>query len=960
MRIFATLMFAILALVGLSVFQSSAAQVADVCPQFIADAIETVGNNCTGLTRNSACYGYDQVVAAFSQVTATDFFTRPRDIADLTNLTSIATSPLRTALDEWGISLLSVQANLPDALPGQNVIFMLAGDVELENAVDAETAADPNSVLSPAQAFYFRTGIAQTECREAPDALIIQGPKNTQVDFTANGADIRIGSTVALRTLPVDPAQDRQIHGQYGFDDDIFEIMELFVLDGRAILNPGTPDEQIIPEGYRGLRCLAAPQNLGLDGDEDDRQVFTGCPWVDIRPATDEEIGEFRGYQGVVLNYRIELPLTGTEQSADSPTAPPVPPTSTTVPPTPTHTDVPLTPTHTQVPNSPPLLSLEIPGFSIARDAFVLSGSVYDPDSSRLTLSINWGDGSAPEEFVYTEGPLAAGGFAPAFANPVVIAVEHDYPHNGIFPLVALLQDDSGNSAEMRFDALIDPIMPLVITNISGDGQSAAVNEPFAEPLVAQVIDKGGAGVPVIYYGLSISYFNSVLGCAPETCLLTDFDGKVHVAMIAGPITGPAEVDIKTDIHAPDSAHYDLSVLSAVNHPPTVAITNVETTWQNGDLFTLHFAVDDLDGDPIDAEVYWDDSFSPDSYNGIAPGSTFNADHEFSAAGIMYIKVVITDGEFVVQDEISLDVKPIYPLWLNLVPQAGWTGEAATGELYMGTLRAFVYDSQNDPVYGAPLLNLSKGGLIGVPPSPGTPVTLGGPGGGSRDLQVIASCYPLTVLEIASPDPLGSYYDEGTGERFSYASLSVNQYSAYNFTNVFGDNQETTAGSDFPLALGVELKSASGSPIGGAEVVFTIQDPPLGAIFKTSGLTEHTAVTDPSGFAFADTITSGDEGYLSVYAEYHYGSCVLWFPFLLTVKPKPAIPPLDAEATPEVTPEVNPEATPEATPEPDPTDAPEVTPEIGATATPTPTPTDAPEVTPEVTPEAPSSTKPKR
>ncbi|MBL8131400.1 MAG: hypothetical protein JNL42_06050 [Anaerolineae bacterium] len=961
MRIFATLTFAILALVGLSIFQSSAAQVADVCPQFIADAIETVGGNCAGLSRNNACYGYDRVVASFAQAPSSDFFSRPRDIADLTNLTSIATSPLRTELDEWGISLLSVQANLPDALPGQNVIFMLAGDVELENAVNEETAADPNSAVTPVQAFYFRTGIAQTDCREAPDTLIIQGPKNTQVDFTANGADVRIGSTVALRTLPVDPEQERRIREEYGFDDEIFEIMELFVLDGQAILNPGTPNEQVIPAGYRGFRCLAPPQNLGLDGDEDDRAVFTGCPWVDIRPATEEEIREFMGYQGVVLNYPIELPLTEAVLVAALPTPTLVPPTSTSVPATavstevpatPTSTDVPPTATNTEVPNSPPQLLLDVPTFAVARDAFVLTGSAFDPDDSRMTLTVDWGDGSAPEVFVFEEGSLAAGSFAPAFSDPVLLAIEHDYPHNGTFPLAATLEDDSGNIIEVQYGAPVNPITPLAITTISGGEQSAPINEPFADPLVAQVRDAGDA--PVIGLALSILYSNASLGCAPETCLNTDIDGKVHVAMVAGPAMGPAPVDIKIDLEAPGSAHYDLTVFDPNNDPPTVAITNIETTWLNGDLFTLHFTVDDPEGNPIDAQVFWDDSVTPDSYNDIAPGTDFNAAHEFSAAGIMYIKVMVTDGEFVVQDDYTLSVTPMYPLWLDLVPQAGWTGEAATGELYPGTLRVFVYDAEDDPVYGAELYNLSGGSLNSVPPSPGVPITLGGPGGGSRDVQVVAACYATISLYIASPDPAGSYIDEGTGERYSYSTIDVNQYSAYNFTNIIGDGQTTFAGNDFPLALGVELKSAFESPIGGANIVFTILDPTLGAVFKTSGLTEYTAVTSPSGIAFADIINSDFTGSLTVLAEYHYGSCAISHVFSLTVDPQPPVPPLDAEATAEATPEVNPELTP------DPTDAPESTPEIGMTATPTPPPTDAPEATPELTPEAPSSTKLKR
>ncbi|MBK8024338.1 MAG: hypothetical protein IPK19_23635 [Chloroflexi bacterium] len=878
MRILALLAFALLATIGLSIHQSNAAQVADVCPQFIADAVETVGNNCTGLSRNNACYGYDRVIASFTEAPSGEFFTRPRDIADLVNLTSIVTTPLRTELNEWGISLLSVQANLPDALPGQNVIFMLAGDVELENAVDAETAADPNGEFTPVQAFYFRTGIAQTDCREAPDTLIIQGPKNTQVDFNANGADVRIGSTIAMRTLPVDPEMAARIRAQYGFEDEFFEILELFVLDGTAILNPGTPNEQIIPQGYRGFRCLAPPKDLGLDGDEDDRQVFNACPWVDIGPATEQEIREFSGYEGIVLNYPIELPLGNeTLTIASGPTNTPVPtntlpaPTATTVPATSGPTAVPPTPTDTTVPNTPPTLNLDVPTFAVSRDTFVLTGSIDDPDDDYAMLTVNWGDGSPPEVFVFEEGLDL---IAPAFSGPIAISIPHTYPQNGVYPLQATLQDASGNSVQAQFNAPVDPVDPIAVTKISGDEQSALPGQPFANPLVAQATDSGGA--PVISWPLSITFINASLGCDPALCLRTDAEGRVSVNMVAGPEPGAAPVDIKVDFEAEGGAHYDLTVLSE-NEPPTVEITNVETDWLNGDIFTLQYTTADPNSDPLDITIHWDDSVNPHVFMDIPPGN-IESQNEFKAAGTMFISVEVTDGEFTAEDTYTLHVTPMYPLSLDLIPQAGWTGETGTGQVYPGSLRVVVYDSEDDPVYGAQLYNLSGGLLATIPPS-GVPITLGGPGGGYRDVQVTAACYGNEIVLIGSPDPSGNYYDEGLGFLFSTASIPVNQYSLYEFTNAFGDGQFTYESFDFEVPLGVELKSFAESPIEGATILFTIQDPANGAVFKANGATTIEAITNGSGTAFAGLITAGTAGDLYVNADYMYGDCVITYYF---------------------------------------------------------------------------------
>src|SRR5690606_29998677 len=56
-------------------------------------------------------------------------------------------------------------------------------------------------LLTPMQAFRFRTGIGQPACEQAPDALVVQGPTNMNVNLSANGADITLGSTIVLRTI---------------------------------------------------------------------------------------------------------------------------------------------------------------------------------------------------------------------------------------------------------------------------------------------------------------------------------------------------------------------------------------------------------------------------------------------------------------------------------------------------------------------------------------------------------------------------------------------------------------------------------------------------------------------------------------------------------------------------------------------------------------------------------------
>jgi len=105
------------------------------CPIIVQTALEAIGSNCGGIERNTACYGYSRVGATFSEAVADDFFTKPADEAVLSTVASLTTAPLDEELQEWGVAVMSVQANIPDSLPGQAVRFILLGNAEMENAV---------------------------------------------------------------------------------------------------------------------------------------------------------------------------------------------------------------------------------------------------------------------------------------------------------------------------------------------------------------------------------------------------------------------------------------------------------------------------------------------------------------------------------------------------------------------------------------------------------------------------------------------------------------------------------------------------------------------------------------------------------------------------------------------------------------------------------------------------------
>jgi hypothetical protein len=102
------------------------------CPDLVQTALDYIDAQCSGIERNQACYGNLQIEAV-PQTGVTDFkFDTPGDIETIASIGSLNLSGMLTP-DEWGVTLMSVQANLPDSTPGQNVTMLLFGDVTIEN-----------------------------------------------------------------------------------------------------------------------------------------------------------------------------------------------------------------------------------------------------------------------------------------------------------------------------------------------------------------------------------------------------------------------------------------------------------------------------------------------------------------------------------------------------------------------------------------------------------------------------------------------------------------------------------------------------------------------------------------------------------------------------------------------------------------------------------------------------------
>lgn len=120
----------------------------NVCPVLVKNALEQVGDVCSGLSRNQVCYGNAEVMALDWENTTLADFAVPGDMTGIAEVSSVVTIPLDVEQDTWGIAILAIQADLPDTLPGQNVTFVIYGDAELQSEVSPENQAIPSPTCS--------------------------------------------------------------------------------------------------------------------------------------------------------------------------------------------------------------------------------------------------------------------------------------------------------------------------------------------------------------------------------------------------------------------------------------------------------------------------------------------------------------------------------------------------------------------------------------------------------------------------------------------------------------------------------------------------------------------------------------------------------------------------------------------------------------------------------------------
>ena len=106
------------------------------CDTLIVDAVRQVGSACREMGLNETCYGNTRVSATLNDDTL--FFDTSGDIVPVPALDAIFTRPSDPATGEWGVALMDLQADLPEAADGIVRLVLFGGvDVEVGESLDA-------------------------------------------------------------------------------------------------------------------------------------------------------------------------------------------------------------------------------------------------------------------------------------------------------------------------------------------------------------------------------------------------------------------------------------------------------------------------------------------------------------------------------------------------------------------------------------------------------------------------------------------------------------------------------------------------------------------------------------------------------------------------------------------------------------------------------------------------------
>ncbi|MFZ4828397.1 MAG: Ig-like domain-containing protein [Phototrophicaceae bacterium] len=251
-----------LIIIGVVLSQTLFNPFGSTCPPLIETALNEL-DQCGRIGINTTCYGYNRVEATFNQPVPLDYFTQQGDTAHINEIDTLHTAPYDQFNNEWGVALMRVQADIPNTLPGQGVVFVLMGDTTVENAVESANVFEPSTILSATTAL-------EVALRSGPGLdrnVIYTVPLNTSLTLDAINPT---GDWVRAIYQDVTSADPKAVDGQFGWIP-ISSLSVPLAPNSLSVLEdtPHTPMQAFYFEtGIGNAACKEAPNTLVVQGPE--------------------------------------------------------------------------------------------------------------------------------------------------------------------------------------------------------------------------------------------------------------------------------------------------------------------------------------------------------------------------------------------------------------------------------------------------------------------------------------------------------------------------------------------------------------------------------------------------------------------------------------------------------------------------------------------------------------------
>jgi uncharacterized protein YraI len=183
-RISTILLFATLGLVFIaptSALSQAPPSSDEACPALVLSAYTTTADLCESTGRNQACYGHSLLEAKPQPDVSAFKFDQEGDVANVGQIQSLRLSVMDDTTGAWGITLMRLQANMPDSQPAKNVTLLLVGDVEIN--------ADTTTTTTQEAYIHARANVRVRQSPTTDSAIMSSLPPGRQVTVDGRLAD---------------------------------------------------------------------------------------------------------------------------------------------------------------------------------------------------------------------------------------------------------------------------------------------------------------------------------------------------------------------------------------------------------------------------------------------------------------------------------------------------------------------------------------------------------------------------------------------------------------------------------------------------------------------------------------------------------------------------------------------------------------------------------------------------